>query len=83
MKMGLTHCPETSVNTYHMTQHDIPEERRSYSETCLKTEAGQSINPSIVPDVYSQGPVVRNSTKPPLMDVNEKPRQNWKKGDRA
>jgi hypothetical protein len=28
LKMGPTHCPETSVNNYHTTPHNIPEERR-------------------------------------------------------
>jgi hypothetical protein len=28
-KMGLTCFPETSVNNYHTTPHNIPEERRS------------------------------------------------------
>jgi hypothetical protein len=29
MKMGPTRCPETSVNNYHMTPRNIPEDRRS------------------------------------------------------
>jgi hypothetical protein len=30
VKMGPIHCPETSVNNYFTTPHNIPEERRSH-----------------------------------------------------
>jgi hypothetical protein len=30
VKMGPIHCPETSVNNYHMTLRNIPEERESH-----------------------------------------------------
>jgi hypothetical protein len=30
LKMGLTRCPETSVNNYHTAPRNIPEERRSH-----------------------------------------------------
>jgi hypothetical protein len=30
VKMGPIRCPETSVNSYHTTPHNIPEERRSH-----------------------------------------------------
>jgi hypothetical protein len=34
-KMGPVRCPETSVNNYHTTPRNIPEERRSRSELCM------------------------------------------------
>ena len=39
-KMGPIRCPETSVNNYHTTPRNIPEERRSYQHRggSLKSE---------------------------------------------
>jgi hypothetical protein len=30
LKVGPVHCPETSVNNYHTTLHNNPEEHRSH-----------------------------------------------------
>jgi hypothetical protein len=35
LKMGPISCPETSVNNYHSTLRNIPEERRSHEGGCL------------------------------------------------
>jgi hypothetical protein len=32
VKMGQIRCPETSVNNYHTTLRNIPEQRRSYNK---------------------------------------------------
>jgi hypothetical protein len=33
--MGLIHCPETSINDYHSTLHNTPEERSSLATVCF------------------------------------------------
>jgi hypothetical protein len=43
MKMPIR-CPETSVNNYHTTPHNIPEERRSPFNLLNTTEKLQSEN---------------------------------------
>ena len=34
MRMGPIRCPETSVNNYHTTPHNTPEDRRFMKEVC-------------------------------------------------
>jgi hypothetical protein len=41
VKMGPTRCPETSVNNYHTTPRNIPEERRSQYDGSLGVDYSQ------------------------------------------
>jgi hypothetical protein len=42
LKIGPIHCPETSVNIYHTTPRNIPEERKSQSRECLVSQQKSS-----------------------------------------
>jgi hypothetical protein len=42
--MGPTHCPETSVNNYHTTPRNIPEEPRFSSTSRLNPEIKVSLS---------------------------------------
>jgi hypothetical protein len=43
-----THCPETSVNNYHTTSRNTPEDRRSNLEEVVKQAVQYLVSPTFV-----------------------------------
>jgi hypothetical protein len=48
LKMGPIRCPETSINNYHMTPRNIPEERRSHQHRGGSLKSRKRLYPNLV-----------------------------------